>query len=575
METENIKQKKANPANEESAFKNPSSRSQLLSYDFIKYQLDVWQRYVLFLDILRTRANDMMEHEKQGMPPPLRFKYELVLDGRTLEPRTNYALLKITEADDICITDCYDPTKPPVIIVDPRAGHGPGIGGFKRDSEVGVALHLGHAVYFVSFYPEPIPHQTLLDVLTTLRHFIECVKTWHDNKSPILYGNCQAGWMLTLLASDCVGLTGPVVMNGSPISYWSNSKEEGNPMQLIGGLSGGVWLTRLLADLNDGTFDGAWLVQNFELLNPTTAIWDKYDRLFSEIDTERERFLDFEHWWNGWYKFSEEEITATVEMLFIGDKLERGEIPIHKDCVFNLKDIRNPIVIFASQGDEITPPREALHWIRTIYPDTESLKKAKQRIVYLLNPTVGHLGIFVSAKVVRFQHRAILEHCEEIEKLSYGLYEMIITNPTGDPDCRKDQYQVQFEERDIKDLCSSNSTKPFEKVRQVSETNDQIYRTFLQPFIQMISNPPLALLSEKMHPMRVSRYVFSEKFNPMMWPILWVTPSIEKNRQSLDQTNVFKKTESQWGEIIRSLFEAVRIMRNNSMKNLFEAIYGG
>jgi hypothetical protein len=330
-----------------------------------------------------------------------------------------------------------------------------------------------------------------------------------------------------------------------------------------------------LADLNDGTFDGAWLVQNFELLNPTTAIWDKYDHLFSEIDTESERFLDFEHWWNGWYKFSEEEITATVEMLFIGDKLERGEIPIHKACVFNLKDIRNPIVIFASQGDEITPPREALHWIRTIYPDTESLKKAKQRIVYLLHPTVGHLGIFVSAKVVRFQHRAILEHCEEIEKLPYGLYEMIITNPTGDPDCHKDQYQVQFEERDIKDLCSSSSTKPFEKVRQVSETNDQIYRTFLQPFIQMISNPLSAFMSEKMHPMRVSRYVFSEKFNPMMWPILWVTPSIEENRQSLDQTNVFKKMESQRGEMIRSLFEAVRTMRNNSMTNLFEAIYGG
>lgn len=571
MET---KQKKSSSASEESSLKKSPSQFQTFSTDFFEYQVDFWQRSILFMETLRKRANDMMEHEKQGMPPPLRFKYELVLDGRTLEPRTNYALLKIIEADDVCIEDCYDPTKPPVIIVDPRAGHGPGIGGFKRDSEVGVALHLGHAVYFVNFYPEPIPHQTLQDVLTTLRHFVESVKTWHGGKSPILYGNCQAGWMLTLLASDCAGLTGPVVMNGSPISYWSNSDEEGNPMQLIGGLSGGVWLTRLLADLGDGIFDGAWLVQNFELLNPTTAIWDKYYRLFSEVDTEQDRFLNFEHWWNGWYKFSEEEITTTVETLFIGDELERGEIPIHKDCIFDLRNIRNPIVIFASQGDEITPPREALHWIRNIYPDTEELKKAKQRIVYLLHPTVGHLGIFVSAKVIRFQHRAILEHCQVIETLPPGLYEMIIINPTGDPDCRKDQYQVQFEERDIKELCSSSSTKPFEKVRQISEANDQIYRTFLQPFIQMNSNPISALMLEKTHPMRVSRYVFSEKFNAMMWPILWLAPFIENIRQPVDQINLMKKAEGNLGEIVRSSLETARIMRNNNMKNLFEAIYG-
>ncbi|WP_457608796.1 DUF3141 domain-containing protein, partial [Legionella pneumophila] len=40
-------------------------------------------------------------------------------------------------------------------------------------------------------------------------------------KAPILYGNCQAGWMLALLASDCVGSVGLTVMNGSPVSYWS------------------------------------------------------------------------------------------------------------------------------------------------------------------------------------------------------------------------------------------------------------------------------------------------------------------------------------------------------------------
>ena len=51
---------------------------------------------------------------------------------------------------------------------DPRAGHGPGIGGFKADSEIGVAMAAGHPVYFVGFTPEPEPDQTIgLEILIT------------------------------------------------------------------------------------------------------------------------------------------------------------------------------------------------------------------------------------------------------------------------------------------------------------------------------------------------------------------------------------------------------------------------
>ena len=54
--------------------------------------------------------------------------------------------------------------KRPFIVVDPRAGHGPGIGGMKQDSEIGVALAAGHPCYFVGFLPEPMPGQTIEDV---------------------------------------------------------------------------------------------------------------------------------------------------------------------------------------------------------------------------------------------------------------------------------------------------------------------------------------------------------------------------------------------------------------------------
>ena len=108
--------------------------------DLAAYQRDVWERSVLVMEALRRRANNMLEHERAGMPPLLDFKYETLLDARRFVRPVNYALLRITQIGDDCWDDCVDLAKPPVIVIDPRAGHGPGIGGFKRVSEVGIAM---------------------------------------------------------------------------------------------------------------------------------------------------------------------------------------------------------------------------------------------------------------------------------------------------------------------------------------------------------------------------------------------------------------------------------------------------
>jgi hypothetical protein len=166
----------------------PTPPASLSPFDILAYQRDVLERSILFLDTLRKRADAMLEHEQAGLPPLLSFKYETLLDARQLEPPANYALLRITQVGEKCWDDCVDPTKAPVIILDPRAGHGPGIGGFKRGSEVGIALHVGHPVYFVVFFPEPCPHQSLGDVLAALRIFVDEVAKRHAGKAPILYG---------------------------------------------------------------------------------------------------------------------------------------------------------------------------------------------------------------------------------------------------------------------------------------------------------------------------------------------------------------------------------------------------
>lgn len=539
----------------------------------MRYQIDRWQRAVLFLDTLRERANNMLDHEAAGMPPLLDFEYETLLDARTFERPANYALLRITRCHDYHAMNCVDDSKAPVIIVDPRAGHGPGIGGFKRDSEVGMSLHAGHATYFVMFYPLPCPHQTLADVMSALRRFVEEVSIRHPETPPVLYGNCQAGWAVTLLAADCEGLVGPVVLNGSPLSYWAGQSDV-NPMRLAGGLLGGEWLTHLCADLGDGRLDGAWLVQNFENLNPANTLWEKNYKLFSQVDTERERFLEFERWWTGYYFLSREEILSIVENLFIGNKLERGTLRLGECCFVDLKRIHNPIVVFASSGDNIAPPHQALNWIPAIYPTTEDLKQAGQRIVYLLNTHVGHLGIFVSADVAKFEHRAILESMAELDALAPGLYEMKIDNPTGDPDCSKPQYTVHFEEREVEQIQYAYPAKSFEKVQALSEWNEQVYRNTIGPWISGLTTPASAAILKSAHPMRTSRTMYSDRLNPWMLPLAGMAAYVNGSRLAADEKNQFVAMEYAVSAGISGTLEAYRKMRDAGYEVMFKMLYG-
>ncbi|RTM14192.1 MAG: DUF3141 domain-containing protein [Bradyrhizobiaceae bacterium] len=537
------------------------------------YATDVWQRSVLFWDVLRQRANIMLEHDEAGMPPVLTFQYEMLLDARRFERPANYALLRITTIGEAHAEECVDRDKPPVIVIDPRAGHGPGIGGFKRESEVGIALREGFPVYFVSFFPAPSPHQRLVDVLHALRRFVDEVMARHPGKTPVLYGNCQAGWAAMLVAIHCEGPVGSIVLNGSPLSYWAG-QSGANPMRLAGGLLGGSWLTNFVGDLGDGRFDGAWLIQNFETLKPEAAIWDKYANLFLDVDREEERFLEFERWWNAWYSFSREEMVEIVDHLFIGNELEQGTLNLGDEVKIDLRNLKSPLVIFASYGDNITPPHQALAWLKPVYKTTAALKEAGQRIVYLINPHVGHLGIFVSASVARFEHRAILESLSDVEALPPGLYEMKISNPTGNPDCHKPQYSVAFEERRVEDLLFDYPRKAFEKVHQVSDANEALYRTFVSPWVQAAATPWTAAMLKWLHPMRTSRYLVSEKFLPGMHVVAALAKQVRKNRVSVPDTDPLREAERAFSKQVTKAIETARQARDDIEEEAFQRIYG-
>lgn len=536
--------------------------------ELVEYTLDTWQRMILYTDTVRQQGTDFIDENDKGLPPVLDFDYEVIFNGRDLDRPVNYSLARIMPEDGVDISE----DARPVIIIDPRAGHGPGVGGFKKESAVGIAMKNQHPVYFMIFSQYPVPGQTLADVAEAEIQFIEVVGRFHPKaEKPAVIGNCQAGWAAALLAADRPDITGPLFLNGSPLSYWAG-KDVRNPIRYKGGLLGGIWASSFTADLGNGFFDGANLVKNFEDLNPANTWWKKKYNLYANIDTERERFLKFEKWWNGFFFLSSDEIRFITQDLFVGNKLETGQVSFMEGKKIDLKNMKDPIFVFASDGDNITAPQQALNWVMRVWGDEEDIKRTGQVIIYLLHKHIGHLGIFVSSKVVKKEHNQLIGHVDLVHYLPPGLYEMIIddenTNEKGEP-------HVRFEARSFKDITDLNEERgevEFKYVSRISDINDKLYRDFISPWVRLFSSQFTAEMIWRSHPLRSERYAFSD-INPAFIPIKTLVPYIKENRVSVSNDNLFKTIESSVSTAIASWLDYYRDMRDLCHYQMFYSIY--
>ena len=77
----------------------------------------------------------------------------------------------------------------------------------------------------------------------------------------------------------------------------------------------------MVGDLGKGIFDGANLVANFESLHPANTLWKKPYDVYSKVDTEASRFLEFEKWWGSPVLLNAVEMQSIADELFIGNKL--------------------------------------------------------------------------------------------------------------------------------------------------------------------------------------------------------------------------------------------------------------
>jgi len=543
-----------------------------------EYMTDAMQRTILYWDVLRQRSDQYYAQKAKAVPHVLNFDAELVLDARTFKRPVNYLLVHVKPPEGVTI----NPRQRPFVVVDPRAGHGPGIGGFKADSELGVAMRAGHPCYFVGFTPEPMPGQTIEDIMHAEAIFLEKVIELNPEAEgkPCIIGNCQAGWAVMMLAATRPELCGPVIVPGSPLSYWAGIEGE-NPMRYTGGLAGGSWMTALTSDLNNGKFAGANLVKNFENLNPANTLWSKDYDIWSNVDTGAQRFLEFEKWWGGHVNLNGEEIQWIVDQLFVGNKLATAEIMTSAGERIDLRNIRSPIICFCSKGDNITPPQQALGWIADLYAKDDDIRAGGQTIIYAVHESVGHLGIFVSGGIAKKEHQEFASNIDLIDVLPPGLYEAVMT-PVSDamdnPDLVVGEWIVRFEPRTLDNIRSIVKPDPenerrFAAVKRVSEINLGLYRTLLQPLIRASVNDQTAELMHKLSPSELPFEVFSTR-NPLMQQVAQLAEQVRQQRQPVSPDNPLLQWQAKISEGIISALNNYRDMRDKSLEQIFLATYG-
>ena len=179
-----------------------------------------------------------------------------------------------------------------------------------------------------------------------------------------------------------------------------------------------------------------------------------------------------------------------VDELFVGNKLAAGEIRTSDGTAIDLRNIRSPIVVFCSKGDNITPPQQALDWILDLYDSVDEIRACGQTIVYTVHEhgrPSRHLRLRrrreEGARRVRQQHRP--DRRAAARPLRGGARRRRARRSTN-PDLVTGEWVMRCEARTLDDIRALGGNdladeRRFATAARVSEINLALYRTFAQP----------------------------------------------------------------------------------------------
>src|SRR5438552_16320425 len=197
-----------------------------------------------------------------------------------------------------------------------------------------------------------------------------------------------------------------------------------------------------------------------------------------------------------------------ADRLFDGNKLTAVELRSSHGVRIDMRNIKSPIIVFCSWGDDITPPQQALHWILDLYDHENEIVANGQTIVYCLHQSIGHLGIFVSGKVATKEHGEFAYAMDMIDLMPPGLYEAVITGvneSVENPELVRGDYLFSLEARTLNHIRALGGNSPeddlrFATAKRVSEVHPGLYNTYLRPAVRAAVTEQGAELLRRMHP---------------------------------------------------------------------------
>ena len=316
-------------------------------------------------------------------------------------------------------------------------------------------------------------------------------------------------------------------------------------------------------------------------MHPDNSYWKKLYDVYAKVDTEAPRFLEFEKWWGSPVLLNAEEMQYITDNLFVGNRLSTGQLRTSDGLRVDLRNIRSPIIVFCSWGDDITPPPQALGWILDLYEHEDEIVSNGQTIVYSLHPSVGHLGVFVSGKVATKEYEEFAQGMDLIDLMPPGLYEAVITEvdeQTENPQLVHGRHLLALEKRSLDDIRAIVRNDPaddrrFEAAARLSEVNQGLYANFVRPAVRAMTTPLAAEAMRQMHPDRLRFSLFSDR-NPFMAGIGPLAEAVRQNRRPADAGNPLTGLEHLASEGIQSWLKAWGKARDALTEQFFLSTYG-
>jgi hypothetical protein len=162
-----------------------------------------------------------------------------------------------------------------------------------------------------------------------------------------------------------------------------------------------------------------------------------------------------------------------------------------------------------------------------------------------------------------------------------GLYEAVFEakiDATASPDLVAGDWVMRCEARTLDDIRALGGNDIdddhcFAAVDRVSQANLALYRTFLQPAVRALTNPPLADALRKLHPLRLQYELLSDA-NPFMTPIATLAEVIRENRRPAAAGNPFIAIQENVSHQIVASLDSWRAFNERCAEHAFLTTYG-